>query len=108
MNLKEPEPLLSLLQLRRPLTCVAGNEVLHQLTSEGNPQQALRVDMSDWDGVTKHAFYGRFSVGGEEDNFRLHVGAFSSRSTVLGDSLKGNDGKMFTTVDKDNDNWSGM
>ena len=65
------------------------------------------MEMTDWDDVTKVAFYGKFSVGSEEDNFPLDVGLFSSsRSSVLGDSLDYVNEMMFTTIDKDNDKYS--
>ena len=76
------------------------------MTSGEKPQQILRVDMSDWEDVTKFAFYGSFSVGGEEDNFPLHVGMFSSRSSVSFNALSYSNSRPFTSIDRDNDVWS--
>ena len=84
------------------MTCLTGNDNLHALTSGGRPQ-ALRVDITDWNGVYKFASYGSFAVGGEEDNYPLRVGNFSTLSTA-GDSLTArHNGMLFSTHDRDND-----
>ena len=49
-----------------------GLDVLHQLTSS-QPQE-LRIDLADYEGNKRYAKYGTFSVGNEDDKYRLSVG----------------------------------
>jgi hypothetical protein len=37
----------------------------------------LRVDMWDWDGKTRYAEYGTFTVGPASDGYRLDVGDYT-------------------------------
>lgn len=47
--------------------------------------------------------WSTFSVADEANNYRLSVGGFNKGSTALEDKLRINNGKPFTTKDKDND-----
>ena len=49
----------------------SGNSRIHNIT--GNSQHELRIDMEDFDGVSKYATYSSFSVDDEERQFRLTV-----------------------------------
>ncbi|KAK2141708.1 hypothetical protein LSH36_1054g00009 [Paralvinella palmiformis] len=58
-----------------------GNDVIHDLTTDGR-NYSLRVDLESYDGEAIFAIYSSFSVGPEFDNYRLHVGGYSSASTA--------------------------
>lgn len=45
-----------------------GNEYVYQLTSQR--QYALRVELTDWDGLQAFSLYDRFQVGSEKQNYR--------------------------------------
>ncbi|XP_035664240.1 uncharacterized protein LOC118407816 [Branchiostoma floridae] len=78
-----------------------GNDNIHLLTSQTD--YTLRVDLMDWEGNSSYAVYSFFSVSGESDQYRLHISGYSG---TAGDSLS-NNGQRFSTVDRDNDAWSG-
>lgn len=75
-----------------------GNEKISQLTSQDSVK--LRIELEDFDGHRAFAEYSRFYVGEESDQYRLNVGEYSGNAT---DSLSVHDGKMFSTIDRDND-----
>ncbi|KAL9974205.1 hypothetical protein ACROYT_G011218 [Oculina patagonica] len=77
-----------------------GNNKIHRLTSGDN--NMLRVDLEDFEGNTRYAEYSTFSVMGENEKYRLILGAYSSGTA--GDSLTSHNGQMFSTQDEDNDN----
>ncbi|XP_066304382.1 fibrinogen C domain-containing protein 1-A-like [Branchiostoma lanceolatum] len=89
-----------------------GNELIHLLTNFRNHQ--LRIDMEDWGGDKRFASYSTFRsvhfhgttyrVSGEADGYRLHVSGYSGNA---GDAMAHNNGKMFSTMDRDNDAWGG-
>ncbi|CAH1251215.1 PRSS12 [Branchiostoma lanceolatum] len=79
-----------------------GNENIHLLTNQKNYK--LRVDLLDWDGDSRFAEYSTFRVSGESDQYRLHVAGYSGNA---GDSMSDNNGLRFSTIDRDNDVWSG-
>lgn len=72
-----------------------GNVALHTLTAFGPTE--LRVDLRT---PSENAFarYRDFAVGGPEDNFRLHLGAYSG---TAGDALSYHAGSPFSTKDHD-------
>ncbi|KAM3914466.1 ficolin-1-B-like [Leptodactylus fuscus] len=76
-----------------------GNDNIHRLTSSGT--QVFRVDLTDVDNKHSFATYASFSLSGESDNYKLHIGAFTGGSA--GDSLSYHKDRPFTTKDKDND-----
>ncbi|XP_078699848.1 angiopoietin-related protein 1-like [Branchiostoma floridae x Branchiostoma belcheri] len=80
-----------------------GNENIHRLTNQKNYR--LRVDLMDWELQTKkYAEYDTFRLAGESDQYRLTVSWYSGDA---GDGMGDNNGQMFSTVDRDNDSWSG-
>ena len=54
---------------------VLGNDILHQITAYQNHK--LRIVLSDFDGITKHANYDTFHVGDEVSGYRLTIGGYS-------------------------------
>ncbi|ELU05396.1 hypothetical protein CAPTEDRAFT_105214, partial [Capitella teleta] len=92
-----------------------GNRNLNFLT-ELRPHK-LKITLRDWQGQTRYANYGAFSVGPEADKFRLTLGNYSgdagedskrARSMVdviviyvSGNGLGYNNGMLFSTVDRD-------
>ncbi|XP_078573045.1 fibrinogen-like protein 1 [Branchiostoma floridae x Branchiostoma japonicum] len=78
-----------------------GNENIHLLTSQKNYR--LRIDLVDWNNESRYAEYSTFRVSGESDGYRLHISGYSG---TAGDSMTGdysNNGRRFSTVDRDND-----
>ncbi|XP_075867390.1 angiopoietin-1 [Nelusetta ayraudi] len=77
-----------------------GNEYVYQLTSQR--QYALRVELTDWDGLQAFSLYDRFQIGSEKQNYRLflksHSGTAGRQSSLV---IHGAD---FSTKDVDNDN----
>ncbi|XP_062456845.1 tenascin-X-like isoform X11 [Rhea pennata] len=71
-----------------------GNEALHALTW-GRPTE-LRVDLRA-PGEAVFAHYRDFAVAGPEDDFRLHLGAYSG---TAGDALGYHAGSPFSTRDR--------
>ncbi|XP_034043928.1 fibrinogen-like protein 1 isoform X2 [Thalassophryne amazonica] len=59
-----------------------GNEPLHHITSQGNYD--LRIDMEDFEGDQRYAEYKKFKVDAEQDQYQLHLGAYSGNA---GDTL---------------------
>ncbi|RUS70299.1 hypothetical protein EGW08_021938 [Elysia chlorotica] len=74
-----------------------GNDNIHAITSTGRYE--LRVEIK-FRGESKFANYGTFSIDGEEEKYKLHVGSYSG---TAGDSLKYHNGQNFSTFDQDND-----
>jgi len=80
-----------------------GNRNLYLLTSV--KQYKLRVELNDWDGNFRWAEYSNFKIGDSSTKYNLtSVGTYSGDA---GDSLTYHVGKKFSTVDQDNDSWSG-
>ena len=78
------------------------NERLHQLTNSG--RYKLRFDLQARDnGSWYYAEYSTFFVSSEASGYTLHVAGFSGNA---GDALWYHDGMMFSTYDRDNDQWS--
>ncbi|XP_063797141.1 ficolin-2-like [Pseudophryne corroboree] len=78
-----------------------GNDNIHRLTSSGTHE--LRVDLTDFENNSSFASYASFALLGEEDNYKLSIGAFSGSSAGTGDSLSYHNNRPFTTKDRDND-----
>jgi len=81
-----------------------GLKHLHKLTSEGTFD--LRIQMSSFDGRTKHAEYKEFRVSDLYGNYRLSF-KNNSYSGTAGDSLWWQNGMQFSTWDDDNDRYDG-
>ena len=73
-----------------------GLDKIHRLA--GN-NQVLRVDLEDFEGNTRYAQYGTFSVGDENQGYQLTVGQYSGNA---GDSLGLHNGFKFSTKDSEN------
>ena len=52
-----------------------GNDYLHDITS--HKHYTIRMDMEDFEGITKYAEYSYFAVADETDKYRLSLGAYS-------------------------------
>ncbi|XP_035685532.1 fibrinogen C domain-containing protein 1-B-like isoform X1 [Branchiostoma floridae] len=76
-----------------------GNDNIHRLTMQDSCE--LRVDMESFDDDIRYAVYDHFSVGSEEELYKLTVAGFSGN--VTGDSLGKHDGSPFATVDHDSE-----
>lgn len=51
---------------------------LDAMASISNSDQfELRVDLGDWEGETRFAKYGTFSISDASDNYRLSIGNYS-------------------------------
>uniref|UniRef100_H3ADR9 Fibrinogen like 1B n=1 Tax=Latimeria chalumnae TaxID=7897 RepID=H3ADR9_LATCH len=90
-----------------------GNDYLHALLS--NKNNLLKIDLMDWKGVKKHAFYEDFQIKDEKDNYGVEFGTYSGDA---GDALSGganfdmqwsasHQGMSFSTPDRDNDRFLG-
>ncbi|XP_077069599.1 angiopoietin-related protein 6 [Siphateles boraxobius] len=79
-----------------------GLEHLYWLTSQA--KYKLRVAMEDWQGRQVFAEYDSFQVEAESDWYRLRLGSYQGSA---GDSLSWHNNKAFTTLDRDNDAYSG-
>ena len=75
-----------------------GNEHIHKITSSGAYQ--LRVELI-YQGKSYYAQYGSFSIADEANNYTLHVADYSG--TAVDSLITYDNGKQFTTLDRDND-----
>lgn len=78
-----------------------GNDHLHRLTARG--QATLRVELQDWRNERAYAKYNSFSVGPENQGYKLRVNKYSG---TAGDSLRYHNDMAFSTRDVDNDKWA--
>ena len=81
----------------------AGLKLMHTLTQSG--QWEMRVDYQDKNITWSYLHYNQFSVGSASEEYPLTVGGYSG-SIPYGQALYFN-GAKFTTLDNDNDEWSG-
>ncbi|XP_023805551.2 microfibril-associated glycoprotein 4 isoform X2 [Oryzias latipes] len=63
----------------------------------------LLVDMEDFEGNKAYARYSSFSIGPEDEGYKLEVTGFTDGGA--GDSLSYHSGMKFSTFDKDQDIW---
>lgn len=77
-----------------------GNEKIYLLTNQ--KPYTLRVELQLWDGSEFWAEYGSFRLEPEDQNYRLRIGNYSGNA---GDSMRDHNGKAFTTMDSDNDDF---
>jgi len=78
-----------------------GNELLHQLTySRG--RYKLRFDLQTRNFSWYYAEYSTFVVSSEARNYKILVTGYSGN---VGDAFGHHNDMMFTTYDRDNDNW---
>ncbi len=64
----------------------------------------LLVELEDWMGKKVYAAYSSFYLEPESQSYRLRLGTYQGNA---GDSLTSHNGKQFTTLDHDNDAFSG-
>ena len=70
----------------------------------------MRIDMTDYKGINKHAIYSSIAVHNLDNKYRLDLGEYNG---TAGDGMRAcgssqnNDGMPFSTPDRDNDNKSG-
>ncbi|KAG7506236.1 hypothetical protein JOB18_050066 [Solea senegalensis] len=76
-----------------------GLENIHVLSLRKSYE--LRIDMEDFDGNKAHVHYSSFSVGPEQDGYKLQFSGFKDGGA--GDSLSEHNGQKFSTFDKDQD-----
>ncbi|XP_071501357.1 uncharacterized protein [Diadema antillarum] len=81
-----------------------GNDWIHKIAMQG-PHE-LRVDLGDFQMNERFAKYKVFSVGDERSNYTLKVERYDASSNA-GDAMTGHNNQAFTTIDRDNDRWSG-
>ncbi|CAL1591074.1 unnamed protein product [Knipowitschia caucasica] len=92
-----------------------GNDKITQLSKMGPTE--LLVEMEDWTGAKVHAHYQQFAVQGDLTNYVLAVDRYSGTagncflegSTELfgiNRTMTIHNGMMFSTYDRDNDNWN--
>ncbi|XP_078661742.1 uncharacterized protein LOC144905822 [Branchiostoma floridae x Branchiostoma belcheri] len=79
-----------------------GNENIYLLTQQKNYD--LRIDIKDWEGNRLSRTYRSFIMRGEADNYRLW---FLYSGTGNAGNWPIHRGQNFSTVDRDNDYWSG-
>ncbi|XP_064881268.1 fibrinogen beta chain-like [Oncorhynchus nerka] len=92
-----------------------GNDRISQLTKQG-PTEVL-MEMEDWSGNKVHAQYRKFTIQGETSNYILAIDGYSGTAgnvmldgatTLFGENrtMTIHNGMMFSTYDRDNDNWT--
>ncbi|XP_062316114.1 angiopoietin-related protein 7 [Osmerus eperlanus] len=74
-----------------------GNEHIFRLTRQPS---VLRIEMEDWEGQTRYAEYGYFTVSNELNSYKLFLANYSGNA---GDSLRYHNNTNFSTKNKDND-----
>ncbi|XP_069478716.1 angiopoietin-2-like [Ambystoma mexicanum] len=79
-----------------------GNEFIHQLTAHS--AYTLRIKLRDWDQNEAYSLYDHFSLGSEEQNYRLHIRGYSG--TAGRASSFSPTGTDFSTQDADHDRCS--
>ncbi|XP_038858535.1 angiopoietin-related protein 1-like [Salvelinus namaycush] len=79
-----------------------GLENIFNLGKQGDYK--LLVELEDWVGKKVYAEYSSFRLEPESEGYRLRLGTYQGNA---GDSLSSHNGKMFTTLDRDKDAFSG-
>ena len=64
------------------LLSFAGNDDLHDLTTKGDFNYTLRVDLTDNKGLSLYADYAYFAISGEDDKYRLMLGTYVASSSL--------------------------
>lgn len=76
---------------------------IYQLAKQGDYK--LLVELEDWVGKKVYAEYSSFHLESESEGFRMRLGTYQGNA---GDSLTSNNGKPFTTLDRDKDAFTGQ
>uniref|UniRef100_A0A8C7XKB2 Angiopoietin-like 1a n=1 Tax=Oryzias sinensis TaxID=183150 RepID=A0A8C7XKB2_9TELE len=79
-----------------------GLENIYNLSKQGDYK--LMIELEDWAGKKVYAEYSSFHLESENQGYRLRLGTYQGNA---GDSLSSNNGKQFTTLDRDRDAFSG-
>ena len=79
-----------------------GLNYLWQMTSVQDRRYQLRIDLGYSDGSKGYVVYQGFRISPEEDGFRLSISNYTGDA---GDSLRVSVDSMFTTTDRDQDDW---
>ncbi|XP_067427058.1 microfibril-associated glycoprotein 4-like [Thunnus thynnus] len=79
-----------------------GLENIHLLTQRKSYE--LRIEMEDFEGAKAYVHYSSFSVGPEQDGYKLSFSGFKDGGA--GNSLSEHNGQKFSTFDKDQDTHS--
>ena len=79
-----------------------GNDNIFLLTNQKHYE--VRIDLWDFSGNRVYALYKSFYINGERDNYRLHIHGHEGSAR---DSMKLHDRMMFSTPDRDFDNYRG-
>ncbi|KAJ8033373.1 Ryncolin-4 [Holothuria leucospilota] len=79
-----------------------GNDKLHSLTTQKSYE--LRIDLVNRYGAPYYAKYSSFRISDESDKYRLSLGSYTEGDA--GDKMSYNNGRPFTTRDRDNDAYS--
>ncbi|GLD53762.1 fibrinogen beta chain [Lates japonicus] len=91
-----------------------GNDRISHLTKMG-PTEVL-IEMQDWTGTKVHAQYNQFTIQSESSNYVMAVDGYSGNAgncflegslQLFGENrtMTIHNGMMFSTYDRDNDNW---
>ncbi|XP_007550613.1 PREDICTED: angiopoietin-related protein 1-like [Poecilia mexicana] len=79
-----------------------GLDNIYSLAKQGDYK--LMVELEDWTGKKVYAEYSSFYLEPESEGFKLRLGTYQGNA---GDSFSSNNGKQFTTLDRDRDEFSG-
>ncbi|XP_058498031.1 angiopoietin-related protein 7 [Solea solea] len=74
-----------------------GNDNIFRLTRQPT---VLRIELEDWEGQTRYAEYGFFTISNELNSYKLFLANYSGNA---GDSLRYHNNTNFSTMHKDND-----
>ena len=55
-----------------------GNDKIQRIVS-GKKRQIIRFDLQDWKGDTRYAQYASFSIGSEDNKYKLSVTGYSGK-----------------------------
>nr|XP_020468134.1 angiopoietin-related protein 7 [Monopterus albus] len=74
-----------------------GNDHIFRLARQPS---VLRIELEDWEGETRYAQYGFFTLGNELNSYKLFIANYSGNA---GDSLHYHNNTNFSTNNQDND-----
>ncbi|CAG2164549.1 unnamed protein product [Oppiella nova] len=77
-----------------------GLDNIYQMTANGN--HILQVDLESFDGEYVSIVYDGFRLGGEADNYRLHLGPAIQSNGTIAQALVAHNSSMFSTHDRNN------
>ena len=82
-----------------------GLEKIHCLTTR-TARTEMRIDLADFRGAKKYAYYNFFMVGNAASKYKLQVAGYSGTagdSIEYGSGRDNHNGMVFSTYDSDND-----